>query len=70
MQVPSSPGLVITEFASPVFFFTGTDSPVREDSSTIRLIVFRTIASAGTLSPSLRIMMSPITSSRLEICCS
>ena len=45
------------------FFFTGSDSPVREDSSTLSPSACNKRASAGTMEPAERTMISPGTSS-------
>ena len=50
-------------------FSTGTDSPVKFDSSTFSLLVSISTKSAGILSPSSRITMSPIVSSFASIFC-
>ena len=41
--------------------FTGTDSPVSMDSSTLKFLLSIKIMSAGTLSPSFKITISPTT---------
>jgi hypothetical protein len=65
--VSSPPGRCRASPASPAALRTGTDSPVRRDSSADRLTPQRTTASAGTLSPSASIMRSPVTTSRPAI---
>ena len=48
-------------------FSTGTDSPVREDSSTCRLELLVSRISAGTCAPASRSTRSPVTSSAAGI---
>ena len=48
-------------------FSTGTDSPVKEDSSLFRSTDEISLISAGTIFPSSRITISPGTSSSLLI---
>jgi hypothetical protein len=50
-----------------MLFETGTDSPVRIDSSTVRLRLVSTRASPGILSPSFTWIISPGTISRLGL---
>ena len=52
-------------------FATETDSPVSKDSSTARFVPDKTTASAGTRSPSLRMIASSRTTSRpaIRFCC-
>ena len=65
--VSSPPGRPHSSGSRAADFPTGTDSPVRSDSSTERLVALRTTASAGTRSPSLRRRTSPRTTSRPAI---
>jgi hypothetical protein len=58
---------VPAKISSPTFLFTGTLSPVKIDSSTFKLIVSITLASAGILSPASNIITSPGTSSLASI---
>ncbi len=58
-----SPTGRFSSFRTPVVFDTGTDSPVRGDSSTFSCIAVITRASAGTLSPASSSTMSPGTNS-------
>ncbi len=53
-----------------VFFSTGTDSPVKEDSSVFKFIVSTILTSAGMRSPVLKTTMSPGTISLEGISCS
>ena len=53
--------------SSPMFLLTPSDSPVRDDSSTIRLFDSIKIKSAGTFIPSSKSTMSPIVSSSESI---
>ncbi len=62
--VAESPSRRSPSASAPPAFLTGRDSPVRTDSSTVRLRFWRRKMSAGTLSPSDRTTMSPWTSSR------
>ncbi len=59
----SPPGMSIISPSIHSLFLTGTDSPVKRDSSASKLLLFRTRASAGTLSPSCKITVSPLTTS-------
>lgn len=60
----SPPGL---HFKKSIFsaadFLTGTDSPVRSDSSILQFLLRRTTQSAGTLSPSCMMTISSLTTS-------
>ncbi len=60
----SPPGRSMAVAFSDATLFTGTDSPVRIDSSTAMLMPRRSMASAGTRSPSESTMRSPRTTSR------
>ena len=56
---PNATSLVITSDD----LLTGKDSPVKEDSSTSKLLVSIILASADTLTPLSRNIISPLTSS-------
>ncbi len=60
----SPPGLLFKSPSLPSAFRTGTDSPVSKDSSAIRFTHDKTMASAGTLSPSCNMTRSSVTTSR------
>ena len=60
----SPPGRAAACWPSQFTLRTGTDSPVRSDSSVARLLQDRTAASAGTRSPSVSTRISPGTTSR------
>ena len=68
MQLRSATG--VSGSTGSVRLATGTDSPVRTDSSTIRAIVVSKRRSAGTRMPDSRRTMSPGTSSALSTICS
>ena len=63
----SPPGRPISVVSFDSCLRTGTDSPVSKDSSTIKLLPSCRIPSAGTLSPSERMIISPRTTSRPAI---
>ena len=57
-----------SEESSFVSLSEGTDSPVREDSSTLRLAVSMSLPSAGIASPASRSTTSPLTISSAGTC--
>ena len=59
----SASGVFGSDISSSAFLFTGTLSPVRADSFTAKLLVYRRRASAGILSPVDNSIMSPTTMS-------
>ena len=62
-----SPRGAFSSMITDASFSEGTDSPVRADSSDLRLTLRRSLASAGIKSPASRRMISPGTSSEASM---
>ena len=69
MTVPDDTTPAVRPGPDPGILSTGTDSPVKADSSTSRAAASVTWASAGTMSPSASTSRSPRTTLAAGICC-